>query len=319
MKVLRNSTTWGVAALAVLTVLAVVAAMVYVSPPGHRMITFYTDDAASIRPGDDVRIAGISVGTVKDLTLEQERVRVRAQVDDSAFVGDKSQIQVRMLTVVGGYYVNLVSLGAKPLGTEPIPSERVLMPYSLIRTLSDATKITDNLAAKPINQSLNEIQQGLNGNNLQSLTAVIDSGNTLMSMIDRQRGQVTAILDMSQEYIRSLNVNREMLTQMVQKMAIAEQTLVLYSKGFAAALMGLGEIVSSIGPVGTFYLNHRDDVLEKLRQWQQRARMWIDRNGVIVRVLTRTRDHIERVLDAQNAAPQLLATDLCIPVPGSPC
>jgi phospholipid/cholesterol/gamma-HCH transport system substrate-binding protein len=31
------------------------------------------------------------------------------------------------------------------------------------------------------------------------------------------------------------------------------------------------------------------------------------------------RRKIERVLDAQNAPPELLATDLCMPVPGSPC
>jgi phospholipid/cholesterol/gamma-HCH transport system substrate-binding protein len=319
MKLLRSPITWGVAALAILTALALAAALLYVSPPGQKTVSFYTDDAASIRPGDEVRIAGITVGTVKDLSLEPDRVRVRARVDNTAFVGNKSQIQVRMLTVVGGYYVNLVSLGDTPLGADPIPLERVIMPYSLIRALTDATKITENVDTKPINESLNEIQSGLRGDNVDSLTAVINAGNALMSTIDRQRGQVTAILNLTDEYIQSLSNFRETLKQMIRKIAILEQTLVLYSKGFGAALNGVGDILLALKPVGDFYDNHRNDFLEKVREWQHRARLWIERNGVIVRILKRVRDHIERVLDAQNATPELLATDLCIPVPGSPC
>ena len=136
MKILRSPTLWGTGALAVLAAVALVAATLYLNPPAQKSVTFYTTDAATVRPGDQVRIAGISVGTVKDLALEGNRVRVRAQVEDSAFVGDQSQIQVRMLTVVGGYYVNIVSLGGSPLGSRPIPQERVTMPYNLMQTLA---------------------------------------------------------------------------------------------------------------------------------------------------------------------------------------
>ena len=61
------------------------------------------------------------MGTVKDLSLETDQVRVRASVDRDAFVGDQSQFEVRMLTVVGGYYVTINSLGDVPLGSRPIP------------------------------------------------------------------------------------------------------------------------------------------------------------------------------------------------------
>src|SRR3978361_201869 len=181
MKVLRNPTAWGAGALALMTIVALVTAMVYVSPPGQKTITFYTDDAAAIRPGDPVRIAGINVGKVQDLALEADQVRVQARVDNNAFIGDRSQVQVRMLTVVGGYYVSISPIGDTPLGAQPIPLERVTMPYSLMRTLTDATKITDNVAPKPINESLNQVQQGLTGTNVDSVSAVIDAGNKVMS------------------------------------------------------------------------------------------------------------------------------------------
>ncbi|HEV7854155.1 MAG TPA: MlaD family protein [Mycobacterium sp.] len=319
MKVLRNPTAWGAGALALMTIIALVTAMVYVSPPGQKTITFYTDDAAAIRPGDPVRIAGINVGKVKDLALESNQVRVQARVDSSAFVGDRSQVQVRMLTVVGGYYVSISPIGDTPLDAQPIPLERVTMPYSLMRTLADATKITDNVAPKPINESLNQVQQGLTGTNVDSVSAVIDAGNKVMSTIENQRGQVSAILKLSNEYIGDVNGYKEELKDLVRKISIIEQSLTLYSKGLAGAMTGFGNILDGLSPIFIFYQNHRDEALAKIRDWLEKARMWSERNGVIVRSLHLARTKIERVLGAQQAAPELLATDLCMPIPGSPC
>lgn len=319
MKLLRGPTSWGVGALGLAIMVALVAAMLYVNPPGEKIVTFYTEDAASVRPGDQVRIAGITVGKVKDLSLESHQVRVRTQVDNDAFVGDRSQIQVRMLTVVGGYYVNLVSLGEAALGDKPVPAERVTMPYNLMQTLADVPKITDKVDADPINQALDQVQQALTGSNLESLSAIVDAGNSLMATIDKQRGQVSAILELSDEYILSLSNFSEGLRELVRKASIVEQTLVLYGERFGGSLKGIADVFDALAPVGVFYENHRDDFLEKVRHYQETARYWAERSGAIVRAIRLVRRKIEQVLDAETAPPELLATDLCMPVPGGAC
>lgn len=319
VKLLRNPILWGASALAVVAVVAVVAGLLYVTPPGQKCVTFYTDDSAAIQTGDQVRIAGIPIGKVKEVSLEADRVRVQARVDGSAFVGDKSAIEVRMLTVVGGYYVNLISLGDNPLGAAAIPLERVTMPYSLIRTLNDVTKVTDNLTAKPLNESLNEIQAGLQGENADTLTAIINAGNAVMSTIDRQRGQITSLLNLSDEYIERLSEFRDSFKALIGKVAIIQSILELYSKGFGNALWGIGAAIDALKPIGVFYDKHRAQFLEKVRNFLSKGRLWIDHNGVVVRGLRDLQHHFERILDVQQERPELLATDLCIPMPGAPC
>jgi virulence factor Mce-like protein len=319
MKLLRDPTLWGVGALVLATAVALVAAMLYVNPRGEKIVTFYTEDAASVRPGDQVRIAGITIGKVKDLVLESDQVRVRAQVDQGVFVGDRSQIQVRMLTVVGGYYVDLVSLGDAPLGDKPVPAERVTMPYNLMQTLADSTKITDKVDPDPINESLDQVQRALSGSNLESISAIVDAGNSLVATVDRQRGQISAILELSDEYIGSLSNFREGLRELVRKASIVEQTLVLYGERFGGSLKGIADVFDALAPVGVFYENHRDDFLEKVRHYQETARYWVERSGAIVRAIRLMRRKIEQVLDAETAPPELLATDLCMPVPGGAC
>lgn len=319
MKRLNNPTVWGVGAMAFATVVALIVAMLYISPPGEKLVTFYTEDSASISPGDQVRIAGITVGKVKDLALEKDQVRVRAQLSDDAFVGDRSQIQVRMLTVVGGYYVDLVSLGDIPLGDKPVPLERVTMPYNLMQTLADSRKITENVDANPINESLDQVQNGLTGDNINTLSAMIDAGNSIMATVDKQRGQVSAILDLSDEYIQALSKFSDGLRELVRKASIVEQTLVLYGERFASSLKGIADVFDALAPVGMMYQNNRDDFLEKVRHYQETARYWVERNGAVVRGLRLIRRKVERVLDAENASPELLATDMCMPIPGGSC
>lgn len=316
---LRNPTVYGVVALAFIGVLALVAALLYISPPGQKAVTFYTTDASSVRPGDPVRIAGINVGKVSGLSIEPNRVKVKTEIEGSAFVGDQSQVDVRMLTVVGGYYVNITSLGEHPLDGRSIPVERVTMPYNLVQTLTDATKITDQVKPKPIRESLDEIDRGLAGTNAETVSAVINAGNSLTETIDRQRGQISAILNLSDEYIERLAGFKDGLKQLISKISIIEQTLVLYGNGFSGALQGLGDVGDSLLFIGPFYDKHRERFIEKIRNWQEAFRTWADRSGIIVRGLRKVRNKLDRVLDAQNARPELLATDFCIPMPGSPC
>jgi phospholipid/cholesterol/gamma-HCH transport system substrate-binding protein len=320
VKVLRNPITWGAGALVFATVVALVLAYIYYNPPGQsKIVSFYTDDAASIRPGDEVRMAGIEVGTVSDLSLEPNQVLVKARINNDAFVGDQSQIDVRMLTIVGGYYVNLESIGDTALGTRTIPLSRVTMPYSLVNALTDTTKITENVNTTPINESLNQIAQGLTGTNVQVVSAVINAGNAMMSTVERQRGQVTKILNLTDEYIKALSDYRDKFAQLVRKASILVQTLVLYNTGLAGTLHGLGQVLLALKPLGDFYDGHRIEFIQKVQEFLDRGRLFVERNGLTIRALRRVQDLFDRVLDAQNAEPALLATDLCVPLPASPC
>ncbi|MCF6387356.1 MlaD family protein [Mycobacterium sp. MBM] len=318
LKLLRNPTAWGAAALVISTVIATVIGWVYISPPGQKVITFYTDDAATVKQGDAVRVAGINVGKVSDLVLEPDRVRVQARVDGDVFVGDQSQVDVRMLTVVGGYYVNLVSLGDKQLEA-PIPQERVKMPYNLITILADTTKITDNLDPNPLRDTLNQLQQGLAGDNTRAVSSLIDAGNSLMSTLQKQRGQLTAILNLSNEYVGQLNEYSDGLRTIVRKVAIVTQVLTIYGKKFGDGIAAFADVLGQLSPIAYFYRDHRADFMEKVRRYLETARMYAEHNGAVVRSLRAIQNKFQRVLDAQSAAPELLATDLCVPVPGSPC
>ncbi len=117
------------------------------------------------------------------------------------------------------------------------------MPYSLMQTLADTTKITEHVAPKPIKESIDQLQQGLRGTNVDSVAAVLKAGNSIADTLDRQRGQLSKILALSDEYIDRLADYRDRLQEYIRKIAILEESLILYGKLSGMRSSGLAALV----------------------------------------------------------------------------
>src|SRR5882762_4023248 len=77
-------------------------------------------EAAGLKANDEVRIAGVKVGKVKDIALDGDRVVVRFKVK-GAWVGDRTSAAIKIKTILGQKYLSL-----EPDGTGVLnPSQRI--------------------------------------------------------------------------------------------------------------------------------------------------------------------------------------------------
>ena len=86
-------------------------------------------EAAGLQPDDPVRVAGVKVGKVESLALEDGAVMVEFRVKD-AFVGDRSEAAIKIETVLGAKYVALVprgGSGARPRQADPAGADGVAL------------------------------------------------------------------------------------------------------------------------------------------------------------------------------------------------
>ncbi len=67
-------------------------------------------DVGSITRGTDVRIAGVKVGTVSDLALDQETylAGVTLAIDDSVAIPDDSAVEIALDGLLGGNHVEII-------------------------------------------------------------------------------------------------------------------------------------------------------------------------------------------------------------------
>ncbi len=98
--------------------------------------TAYFAEAAGLQPGNEVRIAGVTVGKVTGVSLAGAKVAVTFQVKN-AWVGDRTTAAIDIKTVLGDKYLALDPLGpAQQNPGTPIPLSRTTSPYDVTQAFS---------------------------------------------------------------------------------------------------------------------------------------------------------------------------------------
>lgn len=318
-----NSVVHGAAVVLVVAAALVAAGAVYVHPLGRKTISFATTDAASLAAGEDVRVAGISVGKVSGLSIGPDVVRVDLSIDDSTFVGSESTIDVRMLTPVGGYAVTVISDGERPLAPhQVIPADRVRVPYSIADVLQAAPHMTDRVDGGTIDANIDQIATALQHDNT-SIKSIIDGLNSIAAVLDRQREQVHTIMDFSAEYLRAFNGSRDFIFDLLRRVDIVVSTYDAAKAGFDETYERLGDILFRVTPLLKFYLEHKDELSNAITGLRDAIGDLRTNLGPALDNMTGLRERLQNWLGPEGlraiGGGALLASDICVPTPGRTC
>ncbi|ASR01249.1 MlaD family protein [Gordonia rubripertincta] len=322
-RIRANDFLTGMVAVGLAAVLIAGVSYFYMAPPGRQAITFTTRDVASLSGGEDVRVAGISVGKVADVRLRADDVEVELDVTDDVVVGDRSSVRVQLLTAVGGYFVSLIPSGRVTDTSRTIPADRVTVPYTIADTLQELPRITNEVDGDPIESTLAQVADGL-GENSKSLRHLIDGMRSISTIVDKQRRQVDSILAMASDYMTTFANSREFVFELIRKVNVALSQFHTYRAGFSEAYRQLGGVLQRLGAVSNFYLNHSDQIYAAVvgaRNTADRLRYGMD---AMIDNLGPLQSRLASLV-APEGAPDadsafvLDATAMCLPVAGRKC
>ena len=318
----RSEVMLGSVVLIVVLVTLATTTLIYLHPAGRKSIAFDTTDASSVRTGQDVRIAGVSVGKVSKISMQATTVHVEAEINDDTFVGADTRVEVRMLTPVGGYYVALIPVGDTPIGDTAIPVDRVKMPYSIADVLQEAPRVTGNLNGTDVKANIEQLAQGLEHNSA-SVGSLITGLDSIATVMAQQRDQVRTTLDLATEYMRTFNGSRDFVFQLVQKVEIVLATYYTYRDGFNETYALLGDVLVRIMPFEEFYLNHKGQILDAVNQARNAFKSIQQNINPVIDQLSVLRSQLDSLLTPDGlkelGGGTLLASDLCVPIPGRIC
>jgi phospholipid/cholesterol/gamma-HCH transport system substrate-binding protein len=188
------SKTW-IGCIAVAVIVAVVGAVLLIGRLSLGQTSYRGEfiQAAQLRPGDQVTVAGIPVGTVSSLALAGDRVVVSFKVDSSVHVGGRTRAAIKMTTLLGRRYLELSPAGAGQPEGRTISSANTAVPYDLEKTLADATTTFEQVDADRVATSMSTLAQGLNGVP-EALPQALDNLKSLASIITQRRDQLGTLL-----------------------------------------------------------------------------------------------------------------------------
>lgn len=217
----------------------------FVPGGGGKTIHAYFSDASNLQNSDDVRIAGIKVGSVKSVQLaevmengaETQVVDVTMKINKGNTVDDQSTATIKIKTLLGAMYVAIDPAGTSPL-KDPIdtthdPNATPLNVTSAFETLSGAvSKIDTNQLAQSFNVlssdfsgTAGSVSQTLRG--LSALSQTISSRNAaLQTLLQHAQGVSTALASRDTQITRLIDDGQTVLTLVDQQRTVIHDLLV---------------------------------------------------------------------------------------------
>ncbi|GAB3457471.1 MCE family protein [Actinophytocola sediminis] len=102
-------------------------------------------ESAGLRPGNEVRLAGVKVGDVRAVELAGNKVIVDFRVRDVA-VGDRSTVAIEIKTLLGDKYLAVVADGdTAQRPNETIPVGRTRTPFDIVPAIGELSETVDEI------------------------------------------------------------------------------------------------------------------------------------------------------------------------------
>ncbi|MBJ8345178.1 MlaD family protein [Antrihabitans sp. YC2-6] len=321
-RVRENDVLLGTSAVVLAVVILAAAALYYLHPPGRKTLSFETTDAASLAVGQDVRVAGISIGKITKISIQPTTVRAEAEIEGDTFIGSDSTVDVRMLTPVGGYAVTVIPNGDQPLGDQVIAVDHVSVPYSISEVLQAAPHVTDEVEGGTINANIEQVADALEHNS-GSVASFVNGMNSIATVMDQQREQVRTIMNLASEYTQTFNGSRDFVFELIRQIEIVLSTYNGVSAGFNESYRLLGDVVERIQSLERFYLNHKDEVLAAVNGVRGAITEYQTTLAPAIDQMQGLRAQLEAWLGPDGlqtiAGGTVMASNVCIPIPGRTC
>jgi phospholipid/cholesterol/gamma-HCH transport system substrate-binding protein len=213
--------------------------------------TTYTaefSESAGLRPGNEVRLAGVKVGAVRTVELARNKVVVDFRVDDVS-LGDRSTVSIEIKTLLGDKFLAISSAGRQPQSAnDPIPLNRTRTPFDIVPAVSKLSQTVDQIDSQQLAQSFQvladtfanspqHIRNTLTG--LSQLSAVLSSRDDQLKQLLANTAGFSKVLADRDQQLKQLFSDASLLLGELQLRRDAVHALLTGTTTLANELRGL--------------------------------------------------------------------------------
>ncbi|WP_396905280.1 MCE family protein [Mycolicibacterium phlei] len=240
-------------------------------------------EAGGLAPGNDVKVSGMTVGSVSDVSLDKGRALVTFTVKSTVPLGSQTTAHIRTGTLLGERVLTLEPAGEGKLRpTEVIPVSRTSSPYSLTEAVSEFTANTAATDTASINHALDTLSETIDriapqlGPTFEGLSRLSQSMNSRDESLGRllsSAADVTGVLSERSQQLNTLLLNANDLMGMLEQRRHAIVNLLANTSAVAQHLKGLvadneQELAPTLEKLNAVYEmleRNRDNVVQALK------------------------------------------------------
>lgn len=219
-----------------------------VDGPTSSFVTTF-GDAAGLRSGDDVRMAGVRVGRVESVSLDHGRAQVRFIVAKSQKIYAATRAAIRYQNLVGQRYLALSLVDGKPRtvihpgSTLPLAGEDS---FDVTRLLAGFQPIFDTLAPDQVNALSQGLVQAFDGDDISLSYTIAQLGKFAGDMAGRDQVLGAVITNLSQ-LMSEMAGQQDSISSTLLSLQKAITTLDDNSAAFGRGVSDIGQAASGMG------------------------------------------------------------------------
>lgn len=193
-------------------------------------------NAAGLRSGDPVKIAGVVVGHVQSVSLEADHVEVGFDAGHE-WVGELSTASVQLNTLLGQRYLQVAPKGSHELSSSvPIPLSRTETPYEIVPTLNKLSRTVGDIDVAKVRKAFDsvsstfagtqgDVHQAVTGLSRLSLT-VANRDERLRELLSRSNKVTSTLADRDMQIGKLITDLNPLLTELKHRRTAIHQLLV---------------------------------------------------------------------------------------------
>jgi phospholipid/cholesterol/gamma-HCH transport system substrate-binding protein len=206
MKSFRDRNPYVVGAISVMLILGLVGgAFAFAALKiGRRsyVVTGVFSDGSGIKSGDDVKMAGINIGFVKEILPDRRNgnVRITLDIESKYRLAVDTRAEISLETLLGTKAIRVTGavrppyLASLPAKQRIIPIERTKVPFDVFETLKVGTRgieATDSEKLNTLIRSLADVTQG----NKEDVGRLLKGVGDLSETLNTREAQLKELLD----------------------------------------------------------------------------------------------------------------------------
>ncbi|HEU5469579.1 MAG TPA: MCE family protein [Actinophytocola sp.] len=248
-------------------------------------------EAAGLEPDDEVRIAGVKVGKVREIELDGDRVVVTFKVKD-AWLGDQTSAAIKIKTLLGQKYLALEPNGVTVLDPdERIPLGRTVAPYDVLEAFRGLAETVDEVDTDQLARSFevitetfadtpDEVRGALTG--LQSLSRTVAARDEELARLLSNTRQISQTLAERDAEVARLLEDGNLLLAEIDRRRQAIATLLDGTVRLSTELQGLvtdnaeqlGPVLASLDTLTTMLQRNQDALANGIKNMAPFVRLF---------------------------------------------
>lgn len=272
-------------------IVAVAATVVRQTLFAPKVITAYFVSATSIYPGDDVRVSGVRVGTIKSISPQGSQAKLTLAVDHDVPIPADVKAVIVAQNLVAARYVQLAPAyegtgptmaGGATIGVEhtAVPVEWDEVKAQLMRLAKDLGPLGDG-STTSIGRFIDSAADAMSGNGAklrQTIAQLSGVGRILAS----GSGNIADVIKNLATFVTALRDSNTEIVQFQDRLATVSSVVDASRSDLDAALTNLSE---AIGEVERFIAGSRDATAEQLQRLSNVTQNLVDNRVALENVL----------------------------------